>query len=432
VTDIEIRTISLPLTASGGRIGGYAAVFGAKSHPLVGPRGVFTETISSRAFNKSKGDGFHGVRCRLEHRDTPEHLLGTTDSGNLKLSIDANGLGYVVDLIPSHQYLAEQVERRIIPGSSFAFDMPQDEWVLYDRMLLRTIHSCRLIDVAPVCEGAYPTADCGLRALDSFAKFVGAPIEEVRRRAEEDGDLRGFLAVTVPKPGYREPVEMRKRIDAIKGKSPALMDAEETTEDETVEETEPKPVAARTIQGRQALMETLAAKPNGPDRLLETLAAQQFSGAERLAETECMGTVEGQIAALHAELAEQRADIARLSDPARIELEDAQAELDRADTRARDELDMVNGNLSGAAALRIMGAAPVATSRSEPRSEPSPDVIRSSAEAQPDTPPEARWLPPTMDPHEALRQLETMRRPEPERNAGRACDSFLSEMGGRL
>ena len=269
MTDVETRAISLPLTSEGTRIGGYAAVFGASSHPLIGPKGVFTETISKSAFNKSKSVGWVGVRCRLEHRDAPEYLLGTTKS-NLYLDVDENGLSYVVDLIPSHRYLAEQVERGIISGSSFAFDKPQDEWALRDGgMLLRTIHSCRLIDTAPVCEGAYPTADVGLRALDSFAKFVGVPVEEVRKRAEETGDLRGYLTVTKPKPGYKEPVGLKKRLDEM-----------------------------RTKNGRLALMETLAAKDNpvdpatyrtppkdGKRALAETEAAKSVSGRERLLQT---------------------------------------------------------------------------------------------------------------------------------------------------
>jgi uncharacterized protein len=441
----EIRTVPLPLKASGGRIGGYAAVFGARSHPLVGPRGVFTETISPNAFNKSKGDGWPSVRCRLEHRDDPQYLLGTTASGNLHHDVDKNGLSYVCDLIPAHRYLAEQVERGIIPASSFAFDMPTDEWALYDgRMLLRTIHSCRLRDTAPVCEPAYAAADCGLRALESFAKFVGAPIEEVRKRAEETGDLCGFLTVTTPKPGYREPVEMGKRLDAIRTKGLALMaetvDASKYTESvllpgsiDLAEETdeaapEPKP-EPRTRQGRQALMETLAARPNGPGRLLDTLAAQQFSGAERLAQT----SVKGQLATLRAELTEARAEVARLSDPAAIEREAAQRQTELAEARAQDELDRINGTLSPAAALRLLeNARPAGVSAYVPRVQTEATPVDDEPEPEPEPVPQYRGI----DPWEALRQLEAMRPPalfvEAPVNRGRACDQYGAEQGGRL
>jgi uncharacterized protein len=439
--DFEVRTIPLALTASGGRIGGYAAVFKAKSHPMVGTRGLFTETLADTAFNKSKSHGWSGVRCRLEHRDEPEYLLGTADSGTLKLDVDSYGLGYAVDLIPSHRYLAEQVERRIIPGSSFAFDKPDDEWFMHEgRSLSRIIHSCRLLDTAPVCQGAYPQADCGLRALESFAKFVGAEVDEVRARAEETGDLRGFLTVTTPKPGYKEPVEMRKRLDAIRGRGLALLMAE--TVDAPAEETEaapePKP-EPRTKQGRQALMETLAAKPNGPDRLLDTLAAQQFSGAERLAQT----SVKGQLATLRAELTEARAEVARLSDPASIERESARVELDRAEQRGRDELDRAHGSLSPAAALRILenarppGCAPYVSPVPELKSCGATNFGHNMTEvSEPEPEPEPAPQYRTLTGWEALRHLEAMRPPalyvEAPVNRGRACDQYGAEQGGRL
>jgi phage head maturation protease len=431
--DFEIRNVPMPLTASGGRIGGYAAVFKAQSHPMVGTRGLFIETLADTAFNKSKSHGWPGVRCRLEHRDEPEYLLGTTDSGTLKLDVDSHGLGYAVDLIPSHRYLAEQVERRIIPGSSFAFDKPDDEWILHEgRMLSRIIHSCRLLDTAPVCQGQYPQADCGLRALESFARFVGAEVEEVRARAEELGDLRGFLTTTKPKPGYREPLGMEKRVEEIrKSGLPKRLTA---LMDETEEAEEPKPVAARTKQGRQALMESLAAKPIDPRvRLAQTEAARSVSGAERLAQT----SVKGQLAALKAELAETRAHIARLSDPALIERESAQAELDRADQRGRDELDRLNGTLSPAAALRILenarpaGCAPYVPHVADTEATPVEPVTEPEPEPEPQ---QYR----TMDPWVALRQLDAMRPPtladlvETPVNRGRASDAYLSESGNRF
>jgi phage head maturation protease len=442
--DFEIRNVPMPLTASGGRIGGYAAVFKAQSHPMVGTRGLFRETLADTAFNKSKSHGWPGVRCRLEHRDEPEYLLGTTDSGTLKLDVDSHGLGYAVDLIPSHRYLAEQVERRIIPGSSFAFDKPDDEWILHEgRMLSRIIHSCRLLDTAPVCQGAYPQADCGLRALESFARFVGAEVEEVRARAEEAGDLRGFLTVTKPKPGYREPLGMEKRVEEIRKSGlpkrlTALMDetvdapAEETETEETfctaVQKPKPEP---RTKQGRQALMESLAAAPiDARLRHAEAMAAKPVSGAERLAQS----SVKGQLAALKAELAETRADIARLSDPAAIEREAAQRQTDLAEARAQDELDRLNRTLSGAAAMRLLeearpaGCAPyvphVADTEAtpvEPVTEPEPEPAPQQYRA---------W---TLTGAEALaRTRAAMAPPEPPRPMGRASDAYLSEMGGRL
>jgi HK97 family phage prohead protease len=273
MNDVEIRAVSLPPTVSERGLRGYAAVFGAKSHPLMGPRGEFTETISPKAFNKAKGDGWVNVVCRWEHRSEPEYLLSSTDSGTLRLDTDEYGLLYDSDLIPSRRDVAEMVAAKMITGSSFCFDMPTDEWTLHSGgTLLRTIHSCRLVDVAPCRQPAYPDATINARALDSFAKFVGADPVEVRKRLDETGDLRGFLTVTAPKPGFKEPVGIKTRIEEIrKSGRLALMEtlaAKDNPPDPTTFQTPPK-------LGAAALAETEAMKPNwGPDAYMRTLAEE--------------------------------------------------------------------------------------------------------------------------------------------------------------
>jgi uncharacterized protein len=441
VTTVETRAIELAPDIAGNRIVGRAAVFNAKSHPMMCERGMFTEVIGKTAFNMSRGLGWPDVVCRLEHRDDPEYLLATTDSG-LQLDIDDCSLNYAAPLIPSHNYVAEMVASRMITGSSFAFNVmgpDDDEWQLHNNgTLLRTIHSCRLVDVSPVRRGQYPQADVSVRALESFARFVGAEVDEVRKRALELGDLRGFLKVTTPKPGYKEPVGMKKRLEEIRGKSLALLDAEVDQATEEVETTEERIVTAgsdkpKTQWGRQALIRTMEARPNGPERLLETMAAQPVSGAERLAQT----SVKGQLAALRSELASTRADIARLSDPAAIEREAAQRQTELAEARAQDELDRINGTLSPAAALRILEAArPAGVSPYVP---PVPEAVDRvplclPADDEPEPAPAPQYR--TMDPWVALRQLEAMRPPafyvEAPVNRGRACDQYGAEQGGRL
>ena len=57
---------------------------------------------------------------------------------------------------------------------------------------MRMLITGRLIDVAPVTVPAYPDTTVGLRSL---AKFVGAPIEDVKEKAAET-ELRAFFIRT--------------------------------------------------------------------------------------------------------------------------------------------------------------------------------------------------------------------------------------------
>ena len=57
---------------------------------------------------------------------------------------------------------------------------------------LRTLISGRLIDVAPVCEPAYPDSTVGLRSL---AKHLGVPYEDVAKLSKEN-ELRKFFVRT--------------------------------------------------------------------------------------------------------------------------------------------------------------------------------------------------------------------------------------------
>lgn len=164
-------------------IGGYAAVFGRSSENL----GGFFEKIDPAAFNKSKSDGFPGVVCRWNHRD--DFLLGTTRSGTLQLTVDRNGLDYTVDLPECRNDILEMTARGDLAHSSFAFQTYSEDWLKGDSGYpIRMLLSCRLIDVAPVTSPAYPDASCALR---SFARFVGAPYEDVVDRADKD-ELRSF------------------------------------------------------------------------------------------------------------------------------------------------------------------------------------------------------------------------------------------------
>ena len=135
-------------------IAGYAAVFNREA--MIG--GLFVERIEPGAFTDVLDQNVIGC---LNHDSN--RLLARTKSGTLRLSQDARGLRYELDVNPRDPLavsVAAQVERGDIDGSSFAFIVhPDDErWTHRPGKVqpLRTIYRVtRLIDVSPVTFPAY-------------------------------------------------------------------------------------------------------------------------------------------------------------------------------------------------------------------------------------------------------------------------------------
>jgi HK97 family phage prohead protease len=167
-------------------IGGYAAVYNTRSMPMQN----FVEIVENSFFNKSRADDWPGVVCRFDHSNMM--LLGTTASGTLRLAPDNVGLDYTVALPEHRGDVWELVDRRDVRNSSFAFQVFDDEFTYDEGFPVRHLVSGRLIDVSPVVTPAYPDATVGLR---SMARHVGAPYEEVIKRAASD-ELRSFFIRT--------------------------------------------------------------------------------------------------------------------------------------------------------------------------------------------------------------------------------------------
>jgi len=167
------------------RIGGYAAKFMRRSQDL----GGFVEEIAPAFFNKSAGDGWPGVMARYNHDDN--FLLGTTAGGTLRLSVDAVGLLYEVDLPSFRADVHELVARGDVRQSSFAWHTFEDDWSLAeDGRPLRTLLSGQLVDVAPVNTPAYLDTSTGLRSL---AESRGLEVDEVAALAAA-GSLADLLS----------------------------------------------------------------------------------------------------------------------------------------------------------------------------------------------------------------------------------------------
>lgn len=196
MTDAERRFTSVRVEVRAGSndkmtIGGYAAKFNRMSQNL----GGFVEQIDPLFFNGSRGDGWPDVIARYNHDQNM--VLGTSNAGTLRLSLDNMGLLYEADLPSSRADVYELVQRGDVNKSSFAFIAAEDDWGVTDQGFpLRTLIAGRLIDVAPVNTPAYLDTDTGLRyaeaGLRSLAKKFDAPLEEVRKLAEGDELIRFF------------------------------------------------------------------------------------------------------------------------------------------------------------------------------------------------------------------------------------------------
>lgn len=196
MADLERRYTPVPVELRAATeqrtINGYAAVFNRESSNL----GGFVEVVDSRAFNKSRGDGWPDVIARYNHDDNM--LLGTVAGGTLRLAVDDTGLMYDVDPPAARSDILELVSRGDVRKSSFAFRTITDDWGMTDQGFpKRTLVAAQLVDVAPVNVPAYPDSSAGLRSL---AQHVGAEFEEVRSLAAQDELRKFFIRTDGPSP----------------------------------------------------------------------------------------------------------------------------------------------------------------------------------------------------------------------------------------
>jgi HK97 family phage prohead protease len=116
--DVKVET-----RADGGQtLVGYAAVFyrdgDAGTEYRLGPDVV--ERIAPTAFNRALQEK-HDARALFNH--DPNMLLGRAGAGTLRLSVDARGLRYEIDLPETNvgKDVAASISRGDLSGSSFAF-----------------------------------------------------------------------------------------------------------------------------------------------------------------------------------------------------------------------------------------------------------------------------------------------------------------------
>ncbi|MFZ5829129.1 MAG: HK97 family phage prohead protease [Planctomycetota bacterium] len=171
---------------------GYAAVFYRQDEP--GTQYALWEGVVERI---APGAFARAIRERQDVRGLFNHdpslILGRTTAGTLRLSEDARGLRYEIDLAETHLAadLAASVERGDLSGSSFAFTIRSRKIEEDAGTQVRTILDVDLFDVGPVTYPAYEATSAALRGQGEF--------EELRRDLAERRRLAELEALLDPR-----------------------------------------------------------------------------------------------------------------------------------------------------------------------------------------------------------------------------------------
>ena len=115
--------------------------------------------------------------------------------GNLKLTIDNQGLKYDFDVLDNElgDTVLSYIRSGIIDSSSFAFSLPTDDdecqkWTKNTKTgkIKRYIKKIdKLYDVSPVYHPAYSTATCSCRSFDKFMAEEEKKKEELTKKYDD-------------------------------------------------------------------------------------------------------------------------------------------------------------------------------------------------------------------------------------------------------
>jgi uncharacterized protein len=145
-------------------IKGYAAVFNKESRILGMYDWQFVEVIQPSAFVDAD---MTDIRCLFNHEASL--ILGRTKSSTLRTGVDAIGLWYECDLpkTTAGNDVTISIERKDIDGSSFQFEVEDDEWNYAGEIPVRSITKIKVVyDVAPVTFEAYPDTTVAKRSFE--------------------------------------------------------------------------------------------------------------------------------------------------------------------------------------------------------------------------------------------------------------------------
>lgn len=178
MSDRERRCVGETRTEGEGRmIFGHAALFNTRTD-----LGYITEDIAPGAFDDCMGDD---VRCLFNH--DPDHILGRSAAGTLRMTRDERGLRFEADMpaTPIGDTVLGAVKRGDISGNSFSFTIAEDAWDYTGDKPHRTIRKVgKLFDVGPVTFPAYEATELSARSLEEAQREQPTPpSHEVLRAA---------------------------------------------------------------------------------------------------------------------------------------------------------------------------------------------------------------------------------------------------------
>ena len=166
----EIRNLKSEVRNVNGRhIEGYAVRFNSMSEDM-----GFFETIAPDAITEDTIKN-SDIFALLNHESDKVLARSKNGVGNLKLSIDKNGVKYSFDALnsPLGDEVLEYIRSGIITSSSFAFSIAEngDKWERRNGKDYRTITKiAKLYDVSPVYCPAYASTSCSCRSYENFKR----------------------------------------------------------------------------------------------------------------------------------------------------------------------------------------------------------------------------------------------------------------------
>jgi len=181
-----------------GHIEGHAAVFNQEYVLYEGGSYRVVETVKPGAFTRALKEK-QDVRCLMNH--DPNHVLGRTVAGTLKLKQDDQGLYF--DCAPPDTQLGRDlvtlIKRGDVSGASFAFTVTAQTWREAKKdgvtTSTREIEDVDLFDASPVTYPAYTGTDVSARAeMRSQVLAIESLPAEVRSAIESAKNERGKKA----------------------------------------------------------------------------------------------------------------------------------------------------------------------------------------------------------------------------------------------
>lgn len=183
MTHVE-RRVAIELRAGGDkkspRLVGHAAIFNSPSQDL----GGFTEIVLPGAFTRTlKTD--RDPLALVQHM--PQLVLGRRSAGTLRLTQDAKGLAFEIDVpdTTTARDLLVSVERGDVRGASFAFSTPAggDRWEMRGDKVVRELIDVDLHEITITAQPAYLDTSVARRSYE--LKFAPTPrLRSLRRFLE--------------------------------------------------------------------------------------------------------------------------------------------------------------------------------------------------------------------------------------------------------